>query len=63
MAKVNLFAVLDGRQAISTPEYEGLHGRQIEEAISQTSSFRFSHLSEEELKKGYRYYRFQAGKK
>ncbi len=63
IAQLDLFKQLDSRQAISTAEYEALHRRQISEPISKGESFRFSHLSQEELKKGYRNYQFQRGEK
>lgn len=55
---LNLFASLEERQAIGIEEYEALHRRALNAPISTDASFRFSHLSQEELKKGYRNYHF-----
>jgi hydroxymethylglutaryl-CoA synthase len=63
VANLNLFALLENRQAISIAEYEALHRKQLDQALSNTQSFRFSHLSEEELKRGYRNYVYRLGEK
>jgi hydroxymethylglutaryl-CoA synthase len=63
IVNLNLFGILGNRKAISIEEYEALHRKQVNQPLSDSPSFRFSHLSEEELKKGYRNYAYHSGEK